>query len=419
MAHEKFRAKAPQIMRDLIRDLRIGTADAAAINGNFGVETGGFTLRLEKGKTTFDTTGFGWAQWTGSRRHDFVRWMKANGFDDVANDPAGAPEPRYDAACYGFLIYELTQTWEKRVLPALKGAQGLAEKTRTFMKLYERPGVPHESRRIEMAEIALEEFGEGTAPTPTPAPKPPAAVASGVVPADWMMPAKMARIIVHWTAGGHRASSVDLQHYHVLVEGDGTVKRGTKTIKDNESTDDNVYAAHTLGTNTGSIGVSMCAMMDAVENPFDPGPAPLTKTQWDKMVQVCAVLARTYGIAVTPKTILTHAEVQPNLGIKQKGKWDVTRLAFDRSVVGAKACGDRMRAEVRAAMEGRAPPVPRPSTPPAKPDAQKTIVAAILAFFAGVLAWIGEHPVAVTLVLAGLGVVGFFAWRWWKGRKGS
>lgn len=44
--------------------------------------------------------------------------------------------------------------------------------------------------------------------------------------------------------------------------------------------------------------------------------------------------------------MLSHVEVQNNLGIKQNGKWDFTRLAFDLSVVGAKACSDLLRAHL-------------------------------------------------------------------------
>ncbi|WP_330166570.1 peptidoglycan recognition protein family protein [Rhizobium sp. GN54] len=108
------------------------------------------------------------------------------------------------------------------------------------------------------------------------------------------------------------------------------------------------YAAHTLNANSGSIGVSLCCMAGASESPFSAGRAPMTRAQWDAMTSVVADLCRRYGIAVTDRTVLSHAEVQPNLGIAQRGKWDFSRLAFDPSVVGAKACGDKMRAEVRA-----------------------------------------------------------------------
>lgn len=168
------------------------------------------------------------------------------------------------------------------------------------------------------------------------------------VPLDWMPACQMARIILHWTAGQHMASAVDKEHYHILIEGNGRLVRGDSSIFDNVSTGDGDYAAHTLGLNTGSIGVSMCCMVGAVENPFNPGIAPMTKQQWYAMTSVVAELCRRYSIQITPRTVLSHAEVQGTLGIAQRGKWDFTRLAFDPSVIGAKACGDRMRAEVSA-----------------------------------------------------------------------
>ena len=72
----------------------------------------------------------------------------------------------------------------------------------------------------------------------------------------------------------------------------------------------------------------------------------MTKAQWDKLAVVVADLCRFYGIPVTPKTVLSHAEVQGTLGITQRGKWDFTRLAFAPEVKGAKACGDLLRTAV-------------------------------------------------------------------------
>lgn len=89
-------------------------------------------------------------------------------------------------------------------------------------------------------------------------------------------------------------------------------------------------------------------MAGAREQPFEHGKAPMTAVQWEHLVRVVADLCRRYEIPVTPKSVLSHAEVQPNLGIKQRGKWDFTRLAFDPSVKGAKACGDLLRDGVAA-----------------------------------------------------------------------
>lgn len=166
------------------------------------------------------------------------------------------------------------------------------------------------------------------------------------IPSGWMPAAKMERIIIHWTAGAYKANGLDKDHYHILIEGDGNLIRGKNPITANQSPIKGSYAAHTLNCNSGSIGVSMCCMAGATESPANDGKYPLTAEQFGVMIEVVAQLAKRYGIPVTPQTILTHAEVQPNLGIKQKGKWDITRLPFKPSVKGAKAVGDLIRAEV-------------------------------------------------------------------------
>jgi hypothetical protein len=176
----KFQTDAPLIMRALIRDLaafNLSAEDAAAILGNMGCETGGFSLRCEAGKPNKDSTGYGWCQWTGmdegERRLLFEQWCKANGYDDVVANPNDSSESDYEGACYGYFIHEISNTWEKRVLTdggtisgvyyyPLGECKTLDEKTISFMKLFERPGTPHEDWRIEMAHEALrlyEDFG--------------------------------------------------------------------------------------------------------------------------------------------------------------------------------------------------------------------------------------------------------------------
>lgn len=172
--------------------------------------------------------------------------------------------------------------------------------------------------------------------------------AAKLIPASWMQPVTMIGIVVHWSAGTHIVSALDKEHYHVIVAGDGKVFKGDHDIADNVNTADDDYAAHTRGANTKRIGLSMACMLNAVENPFNAGKFPMTKTQWDVMIRCAAELAGFYKIPVQPKAILTHAEVQSTLGIPQAGKWDITRLAFDPSIKGAKAVGDRMRAEIAA-----------------------------------------------------------------------
>lgn len=181
------------------------------------------------------------------------------------------------------------------------------------------------------------------------APARPAIPGAGkVVPAHWMPPGRLERIICHWTGGQHRASATDRSRYHVLIEGDGKLERGDSPISANGIGGTGRRASHTLNCNTGSIGVSLCCMAGASEQPFDPGGAPMAAVQWERLVRVVADLCRRYDIPVTPQTVLSHAEVEANLGIKQRGKWDFTRLAFDPSLKGARACGDLLRAGVAA-----------------------------------------------------------------------
>jgi N-acetyl-anhydromuramyl-L-alanine amidase AmpD len=131
-----------------------------------------------------------------------------------------------------------------------------------------------------------------------------------------------------------------------LVDGNCRLVRGEFSIKDNVSTGDGVYAAHTKNLNAYSIGISACCMAGAVENPFNPGKYPLGGDQWDMLARVAADLCRTYNIPVSPTTVLQHGEVQDNLGVAQSGKWDICRLpweTWDKDKV-----GDDFRSRVEA-----------------------------------------------------------------------
>lgn len=187
-------------------------------------------------------------------------------------------------------------------------------------------------------------------PLPIAVQPPPVAAPIGIVPMAWMPWARMERIIVHWPVGRHQASVTDRKHYHVLIEGEGNLVRGVHPISDNQSAADGVYAAHVLGLNTGSIAVALCGMLGAKESPFDAGPFPILRKQWETLPLVLADLCRRYAIPVTMQTVLTHAEVQPTLGVKQRGKWDITRLPWDPATRGALVVGNQMRAAVSAAL---------------------------------------------------------------------
>jgi hypothetical protein len=188
---------------------------------------------------------------------------------------------------------------------------------------------------------AAEEVQADTRPDIDPSP-------AGPIPALWLPKANMKRIIMHWTAGAYVASEVDKEHYHMVIEGDLDLIKGDYSIKDNEVIHGSNYAAHTRNCNTGSIGVSLCCMAGAVESPFNAGKFPMKKEQMDKLIECVAQLCRFYGIPVTRQTVLSHAEVQPTLGITQAGKWDYTRLPFEPTIIGALAVGDFIRSRVQA-----------------------------------------------------------------------
>ncbi|MBC8136165.1 MAG: N-acetylmuramoyl-L-alanine amidase [Fibrella sp.] len=169
---------------------------------------------------------------------------------------------------------------------------------------------------------------------------------------EWLPNASMKRVITHWTVGKHKASDFEREHYHFLVEWDGTVVRGDRSILDNAKTSDGVYAAHTFHCNQGSIGIAACCMLGTNERPFRPGNFPLTEAQYLVMASVVAELCRAYDIPVTPQTVLGHGEVQVNLGIRQRGKWDPMVLPWDPNLSFSQV-GNYFRSLVTRALEGK------------------------------------------------------------------
>lgn len=173
---------------------------------------------------------------------------------------------------------------------------------------------------------------------------------TGPIPLGWLDNVPMQRVHLHWTAGWHDPRPDELPHYHIVIGGDGKLYKGAG-IRFNKKPLDRYgpYAAHTLNANDGAIGVSIACAVGAIENPYFPGKAPPTITQYQKMIEVTAQLCEHYDIPVTFKTVLSHAEVEGNLNIPQRGKWDFTRLPFMKEQGGRKV-GDRIRNDVLAAM---------------------------------------------------------------------
>lgn len=204
------------------------------------------------------------------------------------------------------------------------------------------------------------------------------------------------RIIAHWSVTNYEFNDLSAEHYHFMVNGRGEVRSGDHKPEANIKPEKGNYAAHTLNCNTGSIGIA-CMAMAGAKSVTNYGHYPILEVQFEAMCKKIAELCVKYKIAVSPTTVLSHAEVQTNLGIKQRGKWDIAVLPYAQLTT-AKDCGDHMRRCVRAYMAGAKPadakepakavnpatmPKPAPVTPAAPRVAVVGFGAAIAVTVAG------------------------------------
>ena len=90
-------------------------------------------------------------------------------------------------------------------------------------------------------------------------------------------------------------------------------------------------------------------MKDAIEDPFDAGPAPMLECQWNTMTNLIGQLCLKYRINVAPETVLGHGEVFETLGNPQDGKWDPLCLPW-QSELSKQDVGRKLRRDVLAAM---------------------------------------------------------------------
>ncbi|MDD3436161.1 MAG: peptidoglycan recognition family protein [Candidatus Gastranaerophilales bacterium] len=136
----------------------------------------------------------------------------------------------------------------------------------------------------------------------------------------------MRRIIVHWSAGGPIPTSYEKGCYHFLIDSLGKVHLGKFKPEANLNCRKGLYAMHTGGGNTGSIGVSMCGM-SGFKNKNDLGRFPITKIQFEAAMKLCAKLTKKYGIQITPETVMTHYEFgQKHPNTTSHGKIDIIFL---------------------------------------------------------------------------------------------
>lgn len=159
------------------------------------------------------------------------------------------------------------------------------------------------------------------------------------------------KIILHWTAGADGVIPVEADSYHFIVGRDGKISYGDHRIVQNvPPLARGAYAAHTLNCNSYAIGIAMDAMAGAVERPFNAGRYPITREQVLATCALAARLCKEYDIPVERDRVLSHAEVQPTLGIQQRNKWDITWLPGMDKPGDPVVVGDILREMIRGMM---------------------------------------------------------------------
>lgn len=87
--------------------------------------------------------------------------------------------------------------------------------------------------------------------------------------------------------------------------------------------------------------------------PFNWGLAPIKPAQIEALTALSAQLCARYGLTASRETVLTHAEVQPSLGIRQNGKWDIRIISGIDRPGDAIEIGYRLREMIAAEMRGQ------------------------------------------------------------------
>jgi len=138
-------AVADKLMQDFPGLTKAG---AAGIVGNLYHESWGMNSNINEGGATgapnSSQLGYGWAQWSGSRKNDYVNFCQQNGMD-----------PSSPAANYAMLKHEL-ETDENGTIAALKGAHTPEDAAMTFRKVFERAddkSIASDSDRVANANM--------------------------------------------------------------------------------------------------------------------------------------------------------------------------------------------------------------------------------------------------------------------------
>lgn len=154
------------------------------------------------------------------------------------------------------------------------------------------------------------------------------------------------RIVLHWSAGRHYPTEFEKNYYHYLVDVEGNIYNGKYKPEDNDNCNDGVYAAHTGGGNTGSIGVCFCGMY-GYKSPSNGGKFLISPVQFEAGLKFVAELCKKYNLSITPNTVFTHYEFGClNPKTTSSGKIDLVYIP-PYSWVCPKDTGSFIRSKVR------------------------------------------------------------------------
>lgn len=131
---------ADYFMTHLQKDFGLTQNQAAGIVANLWYESGGMNPNMNEGghagaPTSNMGQGYGVAQWTGSRKQEFLDFAARNHMNPASVE-----------ANYAFLKHEL-QTSHSDAIRAVKGTSSAQAATTAFCNVFERPGVPAMDRR--------------------------------------------------------------------------------------------------------------------------------------------------------------------------------------------------------------------------------------------------------------------------------
>lgn len=135
----------------LVKDLNISPQQAVGILGQLGYESGLQAVQEKNPIIAGSRGGYGWAQWTGSRRKAFEQFAKEKGLDIADN-----------ATNLDYLIHELKNTPEKGVLNRFKNINDPKQVGALFTKFFLRPGIVNEEGRAKWTQKAEDAYNRAS-----------------------------------------------------------------------------------------------------------------------------------------------------------------------------------------------------------------------------------------------------------------